>query len=55
MTERPQVFFVQTSEGKIGIGWQPDPEAGGAEILKWLPDDMLREAYRALLNEEHDQ
>ena len=54
MTEKPDVFFVQTDDGRIGIGWQPDPEAGGTEILRWLPDDFLREGYRALLNRPRD-
>ena len=52
MTERPEVFFVLTSEGQLGIGWQSDREKGGAEILAWVPEDMLVEAYRAHLNKK---
>lgn len=47
--ETPKVFFV-LYEGRIGIGWQDDPEKGGCRIIRALPDDMLEEAYRGLLN-----
>ena len=50
MDIKPEVFFVLTDEGKLGIGWQPNKEAGGCEVLKWVPDDFIKEAYRALLN-----
>lgn len=51
---KPEVFIVLTSEGKLGVGWQPDSEKGGAEILKWVGEDMIEEAYRALLNRRAD-
>lgn len=40
----PDVFFVLTNDGRIGIGHCPDKEAGGTHIFKWLPDGMLQEA-----------
>ena len=51
-TPKPDVYFVLTREGQLGIGYCPDEEAGGIHIFKWVPDDMLKEAYLTLLEKE---
>jgi hypothetical protein len=52
--KKPELFVFFASDGRIGIAWEPDPEAGSAEILKWVPDSMIKEAYRAMLNRDAD-
>lgn len=46
----PEVFFVLTNDGRIGIGHTPDKEAGGTHIFRWLPDDMLEASCRLRCN-----
>ncbi len=35
-----ELRFILTDDGRLGIGYWPDPDVGGFEIIKWCPEDM---------------
>lgn len=42
--KQPPLQFMLTREGKIGVGYSNKTEEGGFTVLKWLPDDMVKDA-----------
>ena len=42
-----EIVFVQTRDGRLGIGWCPNKEASGFRVELWCPDEILKEAARA--------
>lgn len=56
-TPRPKIdplemSFVQTADGRLGMGYCPDKEAGGMHIVKWCPPSMIRLAAAEILRED---
>lgn len=44
-----EMFFVLTNDGRLGMGYCPDPEAGGAHVIRWAPADMVKAAAERIL------
>ena len=49
---KPDVHFILTSDNRLGICWTPNKEAGGTEIIRWCPPEMIKQAYRRILDDE---
>ena len=45
-----EIVFVKTRDGRLGVGWCPNKEAGGFHVELWCSDEMLKAAAAALLN-----
>ncbi len=47
--EVDSVQFILTSDGRLGVGYNPRNEQGGFHVLKWCPDDMIKQAAKRVL------
>lgn len=55
MPDEPRIFAIQDRETqRIGVAWMPDEEAGGCKVVQWVPEEMIEEAYAAILARRHD-
>ena len=41
--------FIQTDDGRLGIGYCPDKDVGGFKVVKWCPDAMADRLAQRLL------
>ena len=44
------MFFVLTNDGRLGMGYCYDKEAGGLVVVKWVPESMVKIAAAAILD-----
>ncbi len=35
-----ELRFILTEDGRLGIGYRPDPDVDGFAIIKWCPEGM---------------
>lgn len=47
--ETRDLSFIQTDDGRLGVGYCPNKEAGGFKVIKWCPDDMADRLAQRLL------